>query len=730
MTGKMLATIGGSRAVLAMLAAGLVLLGGCSRLTTEYGKSKGASGRRSLNGFGALRTTYQQAGFRDRDVTRLSDRVKQQDVIVWTPQMLKPVSTKVTRWFDRWLRQGDHTLVYILPDSGSETDYWMEAGKLAPPPQRLEYRKRAARSVNERMTWRLNRSGVTSNGWFAIEPLLRRAPLGELSGPWSETLGQDAAQADDIEYELTIKLFDETAAAPAAAGVLAGPTGPGAGAFPFFIDETTQTKTPVSFHSVLRSGSDEVIIAEIRSEQWRNSKIIVVAGGSLLTNYAFTREFNRGLAEKIVSESTPQHDRTRLAGFLTSNWNAIPVSERKPGVPKASGMELLTVWPISLVTTHGVMLGLVICLMLLPIFGRPKRVLRAHQNDFGDHLDAVAALMNKSGGVDYARARISEYMKRIRGETSGKWVLPDPEPSLAGASLPGAATKHFSTHPDSKQTPSSGIDGGTDSGSLLDLALNTDSLGESDDSESQAGEDLPETPFEVFEQSVAQRLIAQGLEPSVIQRGVVLPSMRILRTENNLMRLAVDSVSGRISVAIAIEHPKRGEFDLSDSLVLFGSDPQEALESAATTFVEVTFPAIHALLDDQAANWTRAGVFSLPARGPNPGIKWEVFTGKRQLSENGIYPLDEPNPLKLVRKTLQAVLLDGSLHYCCISASSNGTGRLELECYLDGQRSNDAEEEIRGQWVGRRQDQQVWRFRQFFVLRLLEPSVSENGPPS
>jgi hypothetical protein len=91
----------------------------------------------------------------------------------------------------------------------------------------------------------------------------------------------------------------------------------------------------------------------------------------------------------------------------------------------ASGMELLTVCPMSLVTMHGVMLGLVICLMLLPIFGRPRKIQRARHSNFGDHLDAVAALMNKAGGERYARARISEYMKRMHGETTGPWILPD-----------------------------------------------------------------------------------------------------------------------------------------------------------------------------------------------------------------------------------------------------------------------------------------------------------------
>ena len=70
--------------------------------------------------------------------------------------------------------------------------------------------------------------------------------------------------------------------------------------------------------------------------------------------------------------------------------------------------------------------------MLMPIFGRPKRVQHAKQSNFGDHLDAVAALMNKAGGERYARARISEYMKRMHGESTGAWVLPD-QPTVTSA---------------------------------------------------------------------------------------------------------------------------------------------------------------------------------------------------------------------------------------------------------------------------------------------------------
>lgn len=42
------------RLSIVLLAAAIVSWSGCTRLSTQYGESKGVSGRTSLNGFGAL----------------------------------------------------------------------------------------------------------------------------------------------------------------------------------------------------------------------------------------------------------------------------------------------------------------------------------------------------------------------------------------------------------------------------------------------------------------------------------------------------------------------------------------------------------------------------------------------------------------------------------------------------------------------------------------------------
>jgi hypothetical protein len=423
-----------SPANLWLLLAFTCMLLGCSRLSTDYGKSKGL-GKTSLNGFGALRTAFEQAGASSRDISRFSERVLRTDAIVWTPQSFAPIETKVTQWFERWLATGNKTLVYVVPDSGSEADYWTDAAKLASPEQRLEYRKRAAKSINQRMTWRLNRVQQPSNGWFRVEPLKHRQYVTKLEGSWQEEVGGPGGELGGfVEFAVIPYDKDQAPNATTTPTFLGGPTGPGTQQW-YFPEDVTTTNVPIKFTRSLTTGDGNSIVTELQSSNWNGSRIIVVAGGSLLTNYGLTKPMNQRLAAKIIKTATPTGKDEMRVGFLSSSAN-IPVSEKKPGAPVVAGMEMLTVWPISLVTMHGVILGLVICLMLYPIFGRPKRITNTKQSDFGHHLDAVAALMIRAKGEQYARQRISDYMKRVVGETVGPWVLPDPPRPETTKTLP------------------------------------------------------------------------------------------------------------------------------------------------------------------------------------------------------------------------------------------------------------------------------------------------------
>ena len=392
-----------------------LLASGCSKLSTEYGKSSGPSAHRSINAFGTLRSAFENAGYKDRDMVRLTNRLMNNtDVVVWTPQNDMMINSSAVRWLDTWLAQGQHTLIYISADSGSEEEYWTSAAHRAPPEKRLEYHRRAAKSKNQRMLARLSSSGSVQYPWFSVHQLPLPEKVKHATGPWNLSQGKVDQTTTWIEDSLSAGTQQLPANDVVLATALSTPK------------PQAKPRTKYQYRSLLETSNGNSYIGEVTSKRWGDSRIIVVSTGSLLTNFGLIQRPNQKLADKIIQQATPKNLSQSQVGFLTTDGSPVVVSDDQQGVPKASGMELLTVWPVSLLTMHGIFLGLVICLMLLPIFGRPRRISINRHGNFGDHLDAVATLMKRAGGEHYARSKISDYMKRIRGETSGPWVIYQP----------------------------------------------------------------------------------------------------------------------------------------------------------------------------------------------------------------------------------------------------------------------------------------------------------------
>ncbi|TWU18361.1 hypothetical protein Poly21_05230 [Allorhodopirellula heiligendammensis] len=390
-----------SSSVVGSLLLFVLLCSGCSRFSTEYGASDGVPGDESLNGFGAFRTALEGAPaglvpeLEIHDVARLSDRESESDAIVWLPTRWPPSNPQeVQEWLDRWLAQDHRTLIFVVPDSGSTEAYFREASATAPADQRLSYRRRLAQLINERLLAEANRSDIGLGDWFTARALPYRV---ELPG----------RRLVDFSVE------QSTAQPPAA----------------------SNSTDPLHFEVVEQEAADAATgsrslttLARITRDRWKSSQVLVVSSGSLLTNFAMTapaaRELTRDLQNAIrrISETDPATPIT--VGFLSSRYTAIPISAAQPGLPKARGWELMTEMPLSLINLHVAFLGIVLCLMLLPVFGRPRSVRYNQPTHFGNHLSAMAALMRRSGGTVYAKQKISAYLRLVRGETSGPWVLP------------------------------------------------------------------------------------------------------------------------------------------------------------------------------------------------------------------------------------------------------------------------------------------------------------------
>jgi hypothetical protein len=431
----------------------VIALEGCSRLDTQYGQTKGTAATRSLNGFSGLRQTFASQGANLKDIGRLNHRTMESDCIVWIPKSAGGIASKTSNWLDRWLSQGGRTLVYINPDSGSETNYYRELMPIAPPEQRLEYRRLFARSLIERMEWQAAREKLASNGWIQIQPLPTDQSLSRdhgLRGEWSDAI----VDQDQITVEYSISAYDpeDPVASPTTTTFATVPTGPSVPAFGFTNSEVDVQSGDFEYQSLLSTNSGDVI-AKVTSAKWNDSQVLVVSGGSLVTNFALAHPSGLNLADHIVNEAKRTSAKGNLlTSFATTDRSEIMVRDSVGEIQAPSGMEFLTTWPLSLVTIHGLIAGLIACLVMLPIFGRPRRLIGRSLANFGGHLDAVAALFSRRDSQAFAENRLREFHRVVnQDESRGLRSQTDPTRNKQTTTATPSTPKSQPTRPSARQ---------------------------------------------------------------------------------------------------------------------------------------------------------------------------------------------------------------------------------------------------------------------------------------
>jgi hypothetical protein len=101
--------------------------------------------------------------------------------------------------------------------------------------------------------------------------------------------------------------------------------------------------------------------------------------------------------------------------------------------PKAySGFEALTVWTINSILLHLIVAGILYCLMVFPIFGRPRQLDHDTTSDFGKHVRAVGDLLALAGDRQRAVAQVRQYRALYLESTPAHQPGPATEPALPG----------------------------------------------------------------------------------------------------------------------------------------------------------------------------------------------------------------------------------------------------------------------------------------------------------
>lgn len=358
---------------------------------------------------------------------------------------------------NKWLASGDRTLVYVGRDFSAMSDYWRQCSEsLMQEDKNQEERWNCLEQIafEQREIDQL-RSSVRQNvatPWFLFDYTNSvEKQVKAVSGPWADSI--DVSQSRIFlrgvpvgmnlrSYSDLKKAFDREPAPISATTTTGTPTAgtpatapnavaPPANAPDFEFQWSQQDADMLTaikmfpesdrprLDFLLATQDREPLIAEITSSKWGKSRVIVLANSSMISNLGLINDQNRSLARRLIAK-LPK----KSVGFVSGSLD--PTVRKDDLAEQQKGFEMLTIWPLNVVTLHAVFLGMLALIALFPIFGRPKLLPRKSNRDFGLHVDAVGAMLLKSKDRFYALATIADYFRQVRKEPTSPWANVDP----------------------------------------------------------------------------------------------------------------------------------------------------------------------------------------------------------------------------------------------------------------------------------------------------------------
>ena len=371
---------------------GLLILCGCGEedLDTTYGKRRGSEGQRSINGTAVLADMMEEAGFEVISWSRLSPKLENYQVIVWAPDSFLPPSEDERLFLEDWLAAAPgRTLVYVGRDYDAEVAYWEAIADEAPPDQAVEIARRiaAARIAHDRR--RADLSDEEYARWFTLRRRDAARGIEQFSSPDSDWA--DAVDADQATVEVR-SILDVAVEE----------------------DMPSPDNDYLPEVDVLLQADEDPLVLRVRDSFWEDSQILVVTNGSFLLNLPLVNREHRKLAKELITEIGPPDPDLEGAVFLESGPEGLTILSEEPEGRYPSVMNMLDVWPLNVIILHLLVLGLVYCLLIFPIFGRPRRTERVATSDFGLHVEALGKMLGRSKNRDYATERIEHYRTHVK----------------------------------------------------------------------------------------------------------------------------------------------------------------------------------------------------------------------------------------------------------------------------------------------------------------------------
>ncbi|MFN7732119.1 MAG: hypothetical protein ACK5OB_09455 [Pirellula sp.] len=432
----------------AWLAAVLVSLApGCRpNVTNVYGESDGYDAECSPSGLTVLRKCVEKRGHSTYTVRSLSPANKSRlNTIVWAPNAFPKHSNETYRWLSEWLASGNRTLIYIGRDFSPNQAYWSRIASNPKGALSAEEcaQARAMAAIEHTKLNTLKRSHRSDlitpwNRWRISDGAIE--PVTSWNGPWATDLSPSQSEMLLRSYSEPLNA-EELTELRKALDWEPDPTQPAKPSQTYSKEwtpiDTEQLEITKELSAdrlpqhvaLLETGDGRALIERFSQANGTGSQVLVIANSSLFSNYGMLHGSHLGLADRMLGE-LPNGG----VGFLTGTSD--PPIRNDDSEDRQKGFEMLTVWPLNVITIHAAFLGIAAMIAAFPIFGRPKQRPKPSTSDFGQHIDAVGDMMQRSNDRDYAVRTIAEYFRVVRKDTASPWATMDAQ--LAPAESPFA----------------------------------------------------------------------------------------------------------------------------------------------------------------------------------------------------------------------------------------------------------------------------------------------------
>jgi hypothetical protein len=369
----------------------VVLAAGCDRNPeTRYGTVRGES----LNGVSAFVQMLRDAGHSTATRRTLAERmVGRHDVAVVFAAGFGPPEDDARELLGRFLAaDGEQTVVYVVRDSDAAIDYWRT---IAASPGLAADKARTARDELARVATELRKDTqeTFAAGKDAAAPAYglaaRKKPV---PAPIEVQVAGEAAAPVTADWLLARRLEP-----PAAARTLWSRAGE-----PLLVETQASVLPPRP-----RIGDDV--------ESPGRDRTLILASAAPLLNGGLVDSGNRQLARDLVDRMSADA-RVVVVGSALVRPDAD--DEQTPSM-----WRLLAVQPHPWIAAQAVLGMLLFCWWKAPIFGRPRREDGRPPQDFGHHVEALAALLRRSRDDGFARGRVEAWRRPGERHEAGKTTM-------------------------------------------------------------------------------------------------------------------------------------------------------------------------------------------------------------------------------------------------------------------------------------------------------------------